>query len=305
MMGADQHFSLETDTADYVNNLKFSGSPDNEIFAEFQLYMLSKHDEMTAIQEQIKEAENEKEKKKLQNKIVELGKERLSRINEISENHPDLFVSTFLTATLDVEVPKEIQDDSKLSYQYYKNHYFDNFDLSDFRLLYTPLYDTKMINYLDKVVLQIPDSLIKEVDMIIEKSRADSLLFMFVLRNLFNKYGKSEYMGMDAVQVHIAETYYISDAWWSDEKFISDLKDRVDILKPLLIGQKAPNIELRYVPADHFKQAANDTALKRYPHAGSFINISDINAEFSVLIFWEASCGHCKKEITQLYKIFR
>ena len=159
--------------------------------------------------------------------------------------------------------------------------------------------------HLEKVLLQTPDSLIVEIDMILDKSKADSALYRFVLITLFNKYGKSQYMGMDAVQVHIAQKYYIPDSWWSDEKFISDLKERVDVLEPLLIGKTAPDVQLRFIPADHFKQAANDTALKRYPHAGNFFNISEVEGDFIVLVFWEANCSHCKKVVPQLYDIYQ
>jgi thiol-disulfide isomerase/thioredoxin len=303
IMGADQSFSMVTDTTDYLKNLKVEGSPDNKLFIDFQSYMLSKRDEMQLLQDQLNSTEDEKEK--IQEKIVKLGNERVKRIHEIKEEHPNLFVGTFLLATLDAEVPEELQEDAQQRYRYYKDHYFDNFDLSDKRLAYTPLYENKILGYLDRVVVQVPDSLIPEIDMILEKSMADSAIFRFVLITLFNKYTKSQYMGMDAVTVHLAENYYLEKAWWSDPKFITDLEERVSILKPLLIGTVAPNVELRWVPADHFKEAQNDTALKRYPHAGANFKISDVQAEFTVLLFWEATCSHCKKTVPDLYQIYQ
>ncbi len=304
MMGEDQDFSFETDTSDYVRNLKFEGSKENEIFNEFQLYMLDMHDEAEAIQAELKIETKDKNKEKLKQQLEDLGNKRIEVIDKIKTENPDLFVGVFLKATLDVEVPEDIKDDQKERYLYYKNHYFDNFDLTDVRLAYTPLYEDKVIRYLDHIVLQIPDSLIKEVDIIIEDSRSDSALFRYVLITLFNKYLKSNIMGMDAITVHLAKKYYIPEAWWSDDKYIKDLKERVEILEPLLIGAPAPDVQLRFVPGDHFKQAANDTALKRYPHAGNFFNISEVDADFTVLVFWEATCSHCKKEVPALYKIY-
>ena len=304
MMGADQKFTISADTANFVKSLQAEGSPDNNIFFDFQRYMLGKRPEMEALQKELKAATKDKDKQKLEDKMVAMNNEKIEHIKKIIKENPDLFVSTFLNATVDIEVPKDIQSDKEKSYEYYKDHYFDNFNLSDVRLLYTPLYEEKLNFYLDKIVLQIPDSLIKEIDMIVNKAKVDSSLFRFVLITLFNKYAKSQIMGMDAVQVHIADKYYIPGAWWSDEKFITDLKERVDILKPLLLGNTAPDVQLRYVPAEHFKEAENDTALKRYPHAGSFFNISQIDAKYTVLIFWEATCSHCKKAVPDLYKIY-
>lgn len=306
IMGSDQHFSIETDTVDFARNMKVKGSADNEIFSSFQLYMLSKMDEMKSLQEQLKDTTLTKAKKdKLQESIQKLNQERIDRINTIATQNPNLFVSTFLKATLEVEIPDSIKNNQQKAYNYYKKHYFDNFDLSDIRLLQTPMYEGKLKNYIDNMVLQIPDSINKEVDMIVEKSRADSAIFRYVLITLFNKYAKSQIMGMDAVQVHIAEKYYIPEAWWSDEKFITDLKERVTVLNPLLLGKVAPDVELRVIPKDHFIQAANDTTLKKYPHAGYFMNVSDVKADFTVLLFWEASCSHCKKVVPDLYQLYQ
>jgi len=305
IMGSDQEFSLSTDTADFVQKLNSEGSPDNKIFFEFQRFMLEKRPEMESLQEKLKQADKEKDKKSIEEKIIALNNGKINHIKNIIKENPGLFVSTFLNATVEIEVPEDIKSDQQKSYDYFKSHFFDNFDLSDVRLLYTPLYEEKLKVYLDNIVLQIPDSLNKEIDMMIEKSRADSALFRFALITLFNKYAKSQIMGMDAVQVHIADKYYISEAWWSDNKFVTDLKERVDILKPLLLGKIAPDVQLRYVPAEHFKQAANDTALKRYPHAGSFFNISQVEAEFTVLMFWEATCSHCKTAVPEMYKIYK
>jgi thiol-disulfide isomerase/thioredoxin len=305
IMGADQQFSLTTDTTNFVKSLESDGSPDNKIFFDFQRFMLSKRPEMEGLQSELKEAKSEKDKKKIEEKIIALNNEKTAKIKEIHQTNPDLFVSTFLMATTEVEVPQDIKSDQLKSYQYFKTHFFDNFNLSDVRLLYTPLYEDKINVYLDDVVLQIPDSLNKEIDMILEKTKSDSNLYKFTLVNIFNKYIKSQIMGMDAVQVHIADKYYIPDARWSDAKYIADLKKRVETLKPLLIGKIAPDEQLRYVPAEHFKQAANDTALKKYPHAGSFFKISDVKADYTVLLFWEATCSHCKIAVPQFYKIYK
>ncbi len=305
LLGDDQAFEVSTDTSDYVKNLVVKGSQDNELFLDFQRYMIKKQVEMKSLQKQFGDtAQSEKQKDKIKAEIESLIQEKENKIRTIIKENPGLMVSAFLGATLEVNVPEDIKEDKQAAYEYAKAHYFDNFDLSDPRLLYTPLYEGKMNNYLDNMVLQIPDSLNKEIDSIVDKALNDSAIFRYVLITLFNKYAKSQIMGMDAVQVHIADKYYIDKAWWSDEKFITDLKERVETLKPLLIGQIAPDMQLREVPAEHFKQAANDTTLKKYPHAGSFMNIHDVDADYTVLVFWEPTCSHCKKAIPKLHSIY-
>jgi thiol-disulfide isomerase/thioredoxin len=310
ILGDDQQFSIESDTTDFVNSIVFKGSEENRIFYDFQHYMIALRKSADSLTALIKKEKNQSSREKYALELKTINENRISRINQIIVQYPGFFVSEFLKATLEVKVPDPPKDehgniiDSTWQYFYYKHHYFDNFNIADPRLLRTPLYEDKIMTYLTKVCPQIPDSLIKEVDYLIEKSKSDSTLFRYILITLFNYYGKSNIMGMDAVQVHIADKYYLNSSWWSDEKFLADLRERVEKTRPLLIGKTAPDIELMAIPAEHFIQAKADTALKRFPHVGTKINLLGINANYLVLLFWEADCGHCKKAVPELYRIY-
>ncbi len=310
MMGNDQQFFISTDTSDFVKHARIEGSADNEIFFDFQQYMVRKQAEISSYQQTLREAESEDDKDRARKAITGLTDERKQKIRQITADHPDLFVSVFLMATMDIEVPDAPKKpdgsiDSSWQYNYYRHHYFDNFNPADGRLLRTPLYEDKIMYYLEKVVPQLPDTLINEVDFLLEGARGDSALFRYLLITLFNYYGKSNIMGMDAVQVHLAEKYYLTEAWWSDEEFLEELRERVSALKPLLLGSPAPDVELVEVPASHFMAAANDTALKRYPHAGQLKTLSAYDSDFIVLFFWEATCSHCKKAVPEMYKVYK
>lgn len=310
VIGEDQTFSIETDTTDFLSTLTIKGSEENRIFLDFQQYMVSLRKQADSLTLLIKSQGDPGLKEQLTGKLKKINEDRINRIKSTKKEHPELFISDFLVATLDVVVPETPKDengivkDSTWQYYYYRKHYFDNFNISDPRLLRTPLYEDKIMTFLNKIVPQVPDSLIPEVDYLIGKSRADSALFRYMLITLFNYYGKSNIMGMDAVQVHIADKYYIRESWWSDEKFLTDLKDRTEKARPLLIGAVAPDAELMSVPPAHFKSALTDTALRQFPHVGTKLNLRQIEAKYLVLIFWEADCGHCKIAVPELYKIF-
>ena len=310
IMGDDQEFSLETDTFDFIKSLSYKGSEENKVFLDFQRYMIALRKEADSIQTRLKNAKDGVEKDNLIVQSNKINETRISYIEKIASDYPHLFVAKFIKATLDIRVPDPPKDenghiiDSTWQYYYYRNHYFDNFNIADPRLLRTPLYEDKLMNYITKIVPQIPDSLIVEIDNLVEKSRSDSNLFRYMLITLFNYFGKSNYMGMDAVQIHIAEKYYITDSWWSDPKFIADLKERVEKTKPLLIGKIAPDIELVEIPAEHFIKAQHDSAMKKFPHIGTHFNLHQIQADFTVLVFWEADCGHCKTAIPELYEVY-
>lgn len=311
LISDDQKFSIVADTANFIDNIKVEGTNENSVFFNFQKYMKSIKEKADSIQKLISNTDINEEKEMYRQQIKEININRINHINDIVEETSGLFVSKFLKATLDIVVPDPPKDkdgniiDSTWQYYYFRNHYFDNFDISDVRLLRTPIYEDKIMNYVTKVIPQIPDSIIPEIDMLIKKSRADSSLFRYMLITLFNHYGKSNIMGMDAVQVHIADNYYINESWWSDAKFIKDLEEKVGKIKPLLIGNKARDIELVNVPSGHFIEAKNDTSLKKFPHIGTHFNLYNIRAEYTILLFWEADCGHCKTVVPEMYKIYQ
>jgi hypothetical protein len=250
------------------------------------------------------------DKKKGQEDLEKINTEVKEYVENIINQNQGSFVSKFLLAMKEIEVPDPPRDengaiiDSSFQARYYKNHYFDYFDISDVRLLRTPLYEKKLKTYIDKWIYPVPDSIYKEVDWLIEKSRSDTLIFKYMLTTLFNHYATSKYVGMDAVYAYIAEKYYIPEASWSSPDFIEKLRERVEKINPLTIGKVSPDVQLVRVTDDHFHAAANDTSLKRNPYIGDFFNLHDINADYIVLYFWEADCGHCKKSIPKLHELW-
>ena len=307
LIGKDQHFEFETDTSDYTALMKITGSVDNEAFYAYQLYLNESREKAQALQAKVSAATSAADSASSREALDLLNASVRQRIEAlISANH-DNFFGVFLKALQEVKVPDppEGADDPGFRYKYYKAHYFDNFDFTDVRLLRTPFYEQKIKTYIEKVAFQSPDSLIQDVDMLIEGSRSDPQLFRYMLITLFNHFAKSQIMGMDAVYIHIAEKYYIPEADWSDPEFISKLKERVDKSKPTLIGTKATDIQLVEVHSDHFIQSLENEDLKKNPYVGKFFQLYDVDAKYTILYFWEADCGHCKVATPELYKAYK
>jgi thiol-disulfide isomerase/thioredoxin len=125
-----------------------------------------------------------------------------------------------------------------------------------------------------------------------------------MLITLFNHFAESKFMGMDVVYFHIAEFYYLPDATWSSPEFLTKLEENLEENKPTLIGQTAPNLIMRQIPPEHFAMAMQDTAIKRDPHIGQDFFINSIDADYTILYFWEADCGHCQKATPVLQEVY-
>jgi thiol-disulfide isomerase/thioredoxin len=311
LIGKDQFFEFETDTSDYTALMKISGSVDNEAFYAYQLYLKESREKAMALQSALSAASNAADSASARETLDQLNASVQHHIEDLISANQDNFFGVFLKALQEVKVPDPpLGADGKpldpaFRYKYYKAHYFDNFDFTDVRLLRTPFYEQKIMTYIEKVAFQSPDSLIADVDMLIEGSRSDPQLFRYMLITLFNHFAKSQIMGMDAVYIHIADKYYIPEAEWSDPEFISKLKERVVKSKPTLIGTKATDIQLVEVDRDHFIQSLENEDLKKNPYVGKFFQLYDIKAKYTILYFWEADCGHCQKATPELYEAYK
>ena len=169
-----------------------------------------------------------------------------------------------------------------LSYNYNKNHFFDNVDLTDERLLRTPVLYGRLNTFFTTVVIQSPDSINKEIDKLIAKCKDNYKVYQFVAVYLFNHFRESEIMGHDAVMVKLADDIYLSGkADWVTKEFKDDLRKQIDLIRPNLIGKKAQNIVM-----DSFK--------------GTFVSLYDVEKQFTVLYFWEPDCSHCKEATPKL-----
>ncbi|MCG8307478.1 MAG: DUF5106 domain-containing protein [Cytophagales bacterium] len=289
---AESEFSLHTDTLDLIANMKVSGSLENEVFFNFQRFMREKQKSGGELSEKLKATNDQGEKDKLSARLKELDAEVKTYRAELLESYPETFAATFIRSTINPEVPDTPKDehgneiDPNSGYKYYKEHYFDNIDFSDKKMLRTPNFHGKIEDYLEKMTVKHPDSIIASAHTIIEKARANEEVFRFCVVNLTSKYETSNIMGMDAVFVDLADSYYLSgEAFWADSALIAKISDRVERIKPNLLGEQAPRLVLL------------DTLMK--PRS-----LYSLKADYFVLYFYDPDCGHCKKKTPLLKELY-
>lgn len=283
---------IETDTANYVKNMVIKKSEENKLFYKHLLFVGDKQKTLIELQAKLAdEKTSEIEKTKIQAELEKVNEEIKQLRMDIMKNNPNSFVTTIFKAMKEPEVPefKEEKNDSIVrfkKYYYMKDHFWDDFDFSDDRLMRTPIYHNKLEKYFNKIVLQHPDSINAEADKIIPKTKFGSEIYKYTVHYITNNYEKSKYMGMDAVFVHMGLKYYTHElAYWVDSAQVDKIQERAKTQEPLLIGKKAINLSLL------------DTS-------GTWINMYKINADYTVLVFWDPECGHCKKELPKLAEYY-
>lgn len=291
----ETNFTISTDTSDFVLNGVVKNSIENEQLFSDMKYMQPLGVENDKMQKLIRtlqptdslHAITEKSLDSISNQITAHRKEMLKK-------NPNTFYSKLIKIMMDTDIPEgERKPDGSLvdtfyAFHYLQQHYFDAIDFSDSGYIRSPVFQGKLLRYFDSYVHPQPDSINKAIDALMNKAVANNEMYQYCLNELFTKYAKSEIMGYDAIYVHIADNYYLNGkVWWSSEKGITELKDRVDALRPTLIGKIAPNFVVQ-----------DSTGKNQFIH--DFIPKHD----FTVLVFWNSDCSHCQHEIPELKRIY-
>jgi thiol-disulfide isomerase/thioredoxin len=290
---SEQNFSFSTNVNNLVSEMTFKNSKENPPFYEYLNFIIDMQKQVTPIRQQLESSEGET-KKSLQIKAQEIDeKVREYRASFLVKNH-DIFFSKIIIATTEIEIPDSPLDSTgnpnkNFPYLYYKKHFWDNIDFSDERMLRTPIFFSKMDQYLDKLTAKHPDSINKSADILVEKSRANKEIFQYVVSYITSNYERSKIMGMDAVFVHMVENYYITNQCdWVDSTELVKIADRAQKIAPNLIGRKAAEFHDFYG-----RPFMKDTL-------GILHTLNEIDANYTVLVFFGPTCGHCKKEIPKI-----
>ena len=173
--------------------------------------------------------------------------------------------------------------------RYFRQHYWDNIDFTDSRLLRTNFFHQKIIDYLENYTLHNPDSIIVSSNILVEKSKANFEIFKYVVSHITSKYERSKIMGMDAVFVNMVENYYITNmCTWIDSTHLKKIIERAGKISPNLIGKVAPEFTDIYG-----RPFMKDPKEKTH-------TLQSIQAEYTLLVFYGPTCGHCKKEIPKI-----
>ena len=291
----DQIFSVTCNYQDYFKTLKFSGSDENSAFLDYQTKWVSMQDEANRIDNRVQKNKSNNDSIRVLSELRKNQEDKMKVfLNEVINKNKGSLLALLIKAMLPIEVPpivlpaNTINPDSVKwirSYLYNKDHFFDNIDFNDERLLRTPILQGKLNAFFSNTVIQLADSINKEIDKIIQKCSGNHKVFQFVSVYLFNHFRESEIMGHDAVMVKLADDIYLSGkAEWTTPEWRENLRKEVDRIRPNLIGQKGHELIME-------------------TFAGPYASLYDIKKDFTILYFWEPNCGHCQ-EATPKLKVY-
>ena len=297
----NEEVNLVTQGPDFVKTMKIKKSFENEIFLKYITFMSDqrvKAKELSDKREKFKKSDSAYGV--LTKNIEAISKELVLFQKNLVETYPSTFVSKIVNMFMEVEIPEIPRHsngsmiDSSFAFKYNRDHFFDNVDLSDDRLLNTPVFHNKLdFFFSNKMIIPNPDTITKYAFRFMDRLNPKSEMFKYCLTHITSTYEKSNIMGMDKVFVKMGERYYCtknldgtSNITWMEKEKLDELCKKVNTYKNLVLGVVPPNISL-----------VDTTDVKWH-------DFYSLKKDYIVLYFWDPECGHCKKTTPQLGELY-
>lgn len=292
LIDQEQHFSVSADTLLLPNGVLFQGSEDNMHFQRYTLFANAMGESMMEGNEKLAAAKNAQEAAVIKKQLKGLTDQLELYRDSIVATYPASILTALFNAMKDPVVPPASQHpggkyDTQYAYHYYKNHYWDGIRLDDERLVRTPFFESKLERYFKDLVAPVPDSIIKDVDHMLLFSRGNENMYQYLMVYFVQRYINPEYMGQDAVFVHLFEKYInTGQANFFTKEYNEYMTKRAYSLMANLIGLPAANLEMV------------DTAGRPAPLYG-------VKSNLTVVCFWDPTCGHCKETVPRIDSIYK
>ncbi|MEM6522821.1 MAG: DUF5106 domain-containing protein [Bacteroidota bacterium] len=295
IIGDDQQFEVSTKHPDYVPNMKVIGDIDNSLFLEDMLFNAARNEEAQPFVRIVQDSlTSDNDKTEARARLDQISEKVNNHVKRIIGSHPRSVLATMMKANKKLTIPDAPKSpegtvDSNWQYHYYRNHYWDNFDLGDPTLLRLsqPIYAKKVEEYLDRLIIPNPDSVVQAISEMAIVAKKNQDTYKYFVWTVTIKYQNPEIMGLDKVFVHIYDTYFATGEmdFWANAQLKKNLKERADQLRSSLIGMPAPNLIMQ-----------DQSFQKR--------ELYDLDNDYTVIYFYDPDCGHCKKETPKLKSFF-
>jgi len=215
------------------------------------------------------------------------------------ETAPESLLGKFVLAQyIPVRIPEFFRGSTGMEaaaqkyYQFIINHFFDNVDFKDLRLMRTPLNINLKEFFVESLFPQTAENVISSIKdlfhRILDKNPTPAQLDVrdFYLKKLIHLYMNLE-PKFDTVFVYFVDNYvsklttseFISDSEIDVFKRIADRKRRT------FVGQTIPVFE-------------------SYTNEHHKISTADITTNYTILWFWDPDCDHCLEDTPNFYDFY-
>jgi thiol-disulfide isomerase/thioredoxin len=297
VIGSDQQFNMETSNEDYIRNMKLTGDEDNILFFENMTFNMERHKEAEPFIKVLQDstlAKDDPLKKAAQESFSKVNEKVMAYQNQLISKYPTTLTARLLKSSKQIEIPDPPKKadgsiDSTFQLRYYRDHFFDNFDLADEAMLrlVKVTYKDKVKEYLERLFVPDPDTITRAIIKLADKAKKNQETYKYLVWNCLVNYQNPEIMGLDRVYVNLYDKYYASGEmnFWITDSVKKNLKDYAEKLRGSLVGDQGRNLQMQ------------DQNLQ--PRA-----VYDIKKKYTFIFFFDPDCGHCRQETPKLVEFY-
>lgn len=291
-LGVNETIRLKTRLTDPARYMEVLESPENKLFYDYLFFLSGLREQAKPHEAILADSAAAPEAQAQARSVLEaMGKQVAAEQKRILQESSDMLFAKYLNLIVEPEippVPEMIANPEELQYRWYRNHYWDRVDFTDPRLVRDGSFHALLDRWWTRVLPQDPDTLIAEGNKLIARTVGNPDMFKYVVHYITFTSESSQIMCMDKVFYDMAERYYrTGKAVWLKPEQVQKVLDRAEDLSNSLCGNKVPNIIL----PDLNQQ--------------EWVSLYDVQAKYTLMVIWESTCGHCKKELPILEEIYR
>jgi thiol-disulfide isomerase/thioredoxin len=284
----NENIEIETDANNIPYSLKVINSESNKIYYEF--IKLNRDYKTKTELLQLILARYPKEEDFYQTtkeKLIQVQADYLYFVNMTAQANPNSFVARYVRSAQLPVINTSMPLDEQLSYL--KTHALDKMDFIDDGLIYSDLFTNKTIEYLTyysnpQLTLELLEKEFEAaIDTTLKKAKVNEIVYTHIVEYLL--YGFKKF-GFDNVINYIVENYVIKDDLCLDEKLTTTLDRRMQQARNFKVGSVVRNITLP-------------------DSSGLMIELSKINADKTLIIFYASWCSHCQKLLPEIYDLYK
>lgn len=279
----------------HPDSLKAFNSGENAIFFEYQR---KKRDKLLDIQTQEEMFDLLQQATKDTRALKEASNKRQALyrgLDSLAESqirlYPDTWYGKMLAASRMAPTPKKMHAvvQGRLAPEYVnwvRLHYWDQVDFSDSTLLRSDVWPTYFNDFFNRWVHPVPDSAAVDIDRLLARAPVNGPLYKFIVVELTKSYEASPRPGADRLFVHLVDRYQkAGQTPWIDYPTLLRLAAKADFHRPNLTGNVAPPLNL-------------------VDKNGKATSLRDVQAPYTLLIFYSPLCHHCMDLMPGIYKIW-
>ena len=285
---------LLSDTTKAIGEcMSVSGAEQTIEFVELGKYMTLQRQKQMQLLKERRGTNDDKKIKLIDSQLEQLNKDVETHQNEVAERYKGKMLGVFVKSLIAPKFPESLLNaddkDEKTQmarYQYAKRHFWDNIDLSDRRVWRMNMLHERLNNFMSKHIIQVPDSITPEGIRLIEMSKGDSVSFNLMTNYVITYAVQSKMMGMDKLFAQIAEKFFFTgEAYWADSTLMSNIETEYNKVRYNQIGMKAHNMPLKNLNGIDF-------------------NLYDISKPYTLVYFYEPTCGHCQHTTPKIHDVY-